>query len=35
VFWVPDKKSIFSTEEIYDEHDMDAPLIDSEDIGDG
>jgi len=35
VFWVPDKKSIFATDDIYDEHDMDAPLLDSEDIGDG
>ena len=30
VFWVPDKKSIFSTDEIYDENDMDAPMIDDE-----
>jgi hypothetical protein len=32
VFWVPDKRSIFSTEEIYDENDMDAPMIENEDI---
>ena len=32
VFWVPDKKSIFSSEEDkYDENDMDAPLLDPED----
>ena len=32
VFWVPDKKSIFSSDEIYDENDMDAPMIDDENI---
>jgi hypothetical protein len=35
VFWVPDKKSIFSTDEIYDENDMDAPLIDDDEQIDG
>ncbi len=35
VFWVPDKKSIFSTDEIYDENDMDAPMIDDENQIDG
>jgi len=35
VFWVPDKKSIFSTDEIYDENDMDAPLIEDDDQIDG
>jgi len=31
VFWVPDKKSIFSSDEVaYDENDMDAPLLDLE-----
>jgi hypothetical protein len=31
VFWVPDKKSIFSSEEdAYDENDMDAPMLDPE-----
>jgi len=31
VFWVPDKKSIFSSDEIaYDENDMDAPYFDPE-----
>jgi hypothetical protein len=31
VFWVPDKKSIFSNEEIYDENDMDAPMLECDD----
>jgi hypothetical protein len=35
VFWVPDKKSIFSTDEIYDENDMDAPMIEDDDQIDG
>ena len=32
VFWVPGKKSIFSSEEIYDENDMDAPNFDDDEI---
>ena len=31
MFWVPDKKSIFSNEEIYDENDMDAPMLECDD----
>ena len=29
---MPDKKSIFSADEMYDENDMDAPMIDDENI---
>ena len=33
LFWVPDKRSIFSSEEMaYDETDMDAPMIDDDQI---